>query len=670
MKVALRVSGMTCVNCARAIELSLKKLRGVEEVSVSFELGRVVVSYKEELLSLEQIKEVIESLGYKVEGVKGGDKSFQILLFCWLSSLGIMALMFLHGSLSLYLQALLSFLVQVVGGYSFYRSAWHSLKARVGNMDLLVAIGSTSALLYSFLALVGFLPGEPFFETSAFLITFVRTGKRIEEWVRTRALRSLKELFNLQTIRIRVLKNGKEELKRVDELFVGDLLVLRAGDMVPVDCKVVEGQLELDESFITGESMPVKKSAGELILSGSLVVSGFAKAKVEKTFKNSYANLLVSLVESALEQKPKVQRIADRVSHYFVQFVVFLSVVVFAVWYALSGDAKMALNFSLAVLVVSCPCAFGIAVPLAVAVGLLRAYKKGLLVKNPSAFEQRLDVIIFDKTGTLTEGKPKLVECKLYERQALELACAMAQTSNHPYSVALREFCQQRGIKPTDLQDCKEIPGEGVRCGDLFLGRSDGQAHVYLMQRDKKLGEFFFEDPIREGVQRLIGYLKNRGLRLYMLTGDSEERAKEVAQRLSIDYYRARAKPEDKLRVVQELQSMGLRVGVVGDGINDAPALSKADLSFAVGSGTDLAKRVGDVVLLKGVEGLIEFFEIRDKTLGRIKQNLFWAFFYNALFIPVAGGLFYSYGLYLRPEYAGLLMALSSLSVVLNSVRR
>ncbi|RMH07892.1 MAG: cadmium-translocating P-type ATPase [Aquificota bacterium] len=667
MKVVLKVSGMTCVNCAKAIELSLRKLKGVEEVKVSFELGRVVVGYKEELLSLEQIKEAIESLGYRVEGVRGKDRSLEVLAFCWLASLGIMLFMFFHWGL--YLQALLSLGVQVVGGYSFYRSAWHALRSRVGNMDLLVVLGSTSALIYSFLALAGFLSGEPFFETSAFLITFVRTGKYIEEWVRSRALRSLKELFNLQTIRVKVLKGEREELKRVDELFVGDLMILRSGDMVPVDCRIVEGQLELDESFITGESMPVKRSSGELVLSGSLVVSGFAKARVEKTFKNSYANLLVSLVESALSQKPKVQRIGDRVSHYFVQFVVLLSLFVFTAWYVFTGDVRHAINFSLAVLVVSCPCAFGIAVPLAVVMGLLRAYKKGLLIKNPSVFEQRLDVLIFDKTGTLTEGKPELVDYRLYEPKALELACAMAETSNHPYSLAIRRFCQQRGIKGFKLQECKETPGEGVRCGELFLGRANGQAHAYLMRGDKRLAEFFFEDKLREGVEELVKYLKRKGVRLYMLTGDSPERAKEVAQRLSIDQYIARAKPEDKLRVVQELQSQGLRVGVVGDGINDAPALSKADLSFAVGSGTDIAKRVGDVVLLRGVESLVDFFELKDRTLRRIKQNLFWAFLYNVLFIPIAGGLLYHQGIYLKPEYAGLLMALSSLSVVMNSLR-
>ena len=351
MRVSLKVSGMSCVNCAKAIEISLKKLKGVEEVHVSFELGRVVVSFKEDLLDVEQIKGVIESLGYKVERVEGGTKYMQILTLCWISSIAIMALMLWHNPYSPYFQLVLAFLVQALGGYGFYKGAWSSIRARVGNMDLLVAIGSTSALLYSLLAFLGLIPGEPFFETSAFLITFVKTGKFLEELAKDRALKSLRDLFGLQTVRVRVVKDVKEELKSLHEVFVGDVIVLRTGDMVPVDCKILEGSLEVDESLITGESMPVKRFQGDRLISGSLVISGFAKARVEKTFSGSYVNLLVKLVEETLSKRPKIQRLADRFSHYFVQFVVALSLIVFALWYLKTGSLTMAVNFSLAVLV-------------------------------------------------------------------------------------------------------------------------------------------------------------------------------------------------------------------------------------------------------------------------------------------------------------------------------
>ncbi|MFN3264686.1 MAG: heavy metal translocating P-type ATPase, partial [Aquificaceae bacterium] len=655
MRASLKVSGMTCVNCARAIEISLKKLRGVEHVQVSFELGRVVVEFNEELLGIEQIKSVIESLGYRVEGVTGRSRSLELLLFCWLSSLLIMALMLWHSPPSLYLQAFLSAGVQALGGYSFYRGAISSLKARVGNMDLLVALGSTSALFYSLLAMMGTLHGEPFFETSAFLITFVKTGKFLEEWVRARALKSLRELFGIQTMKVKVMRKDREEERSLQEVFVGDTLILRTGEMVPVDCRVLEGSLEVDESLITGESVPVLKRQDEKLISGSLVVSGYAKARVERTFASSYTNLLVRMVEETLSKKPRIQRLADRFSHYFVQFVVVLAVVVFLLWFLKTGDLQRAVSFSLAVLVVSCPCAFGIAVPLALTVGLFRAYRQGVLIKDPSALEKHPDLVVMDKTGTLTEGKPRLLNFRLYREDALSLACGLAQASNHPYSLALRDYCLQKGITAVIVGNCREEAGVGVLCEDYLLGRSE--EGVALYRNGTKLAEFYFEDSIRPEAKEILSFLRSKGVDVFMLTGDNEEKARLVAQELGIENFMAGAKPEDKLRVVENFQQKGLKVAVVGDGINDAPAMARADLSFAIGSGTDMAKRAGDVVLLKGIEGIKTFFDYRDRTIRRIRQNLFWAFVYNLLGIPIAGGLLYNEGVYFEPELAGLMMA-------------
>ncbi|MFN3975987.1 MAG: heavy metal translocating P-type ATPase [Aquificaceae bacterium] len=669
MRVSLKVSGMSCVNCAKAIEISLRKLRGVEEVHVSFELGRVVVSFNDDLLDVEQIKRVIESLGYKVEKVDGGSKDVHLLILCWFSSLAIMVLMFWHNVYSSYFQLILAFLVQALGGYGFYKGAWSSLKAKVGNMDLLVALGSTSALLYSLLTLFGFVPGEPFFETSAFLITFVRTGKLLEELAKDRALKSLRDLFGLQTVRVRVIKDGREELRSLQEVFVGDVIVLRAGDMVPVDCKLLEGSLEVDESLITGESVPVKRSEGDRIISGSLVVSGFARARVEKTFGSSYVNLLVKLVEETLSKQPKIQRLADRFSHYFVQLVVALSLIVFVLWYLKTNSLPMAVNFSLAVLVISCPCAFGIAVPLALVMGVLRSQKKGLLIKDPSVFEKDVHVLVMDKTGTLTEGKPKLVSYALYREDALSLVCNMVKVSNHPYSLALREFCGDKRLEKVDIGACREEVGVGVICGEYVLRRGE-EGQVALYENGSKLAEFFFEDVIRKGAKGVVEFLRSKGIEVIMLTGDRQDKARRVAEELGIKSFFAEVKPKEKLSKIREIKGRGLKVGMVGDGINDAPAMAEADLSFAIGSGTDVAKRVGHVILLKGIEGLKDFFDIKEKTMRRIWQNLFWAFFYNAIGIPIAGGLLYNKGIYLKPEIAGLMMAFSSLSVVLNSIRK
>lgn len=667
MKVSLKVSGMTCANCARTIELTLKKLHGVSDVKVSFELGRVWVEFNEELLSLENIKEAIESLGYIVEKEEVKQCEPYILAFCWLSGAVVMLSMFWHNPWSVYLQTLLATIVQLVGGFKFYRSAYYSLKARTGNMDLLVALDSTSALLYSYLALFKFIPEEPLFETSLFLITFVRTGKFLEERAKRKAAEGLRRMFGLQSLRVKVIKEGREEEKGVYEVFIGDKIVLRTGDMVPLDCRLVEGKVVVDESMLTGESLPILKKEGDLLLSGSVVLNGYGTAKVERSFAKSYVSLLIKLVESALVKKPKVQRLADKISHYFVQFVIALSFLVFLLWFFKTGDIQKAITFSLAVMVISCPCAFGIAVPLAIMVGLLRAYQKGVFVKNPEAFEKKVDILLMDKTGTLTGGKPKVKEVRSYG-DYLDIAYSLSLKSNHPYSVAIREYCQGLGAKQLLLKDCREEVGVGVFCEGYMLGKGkDGK--TVLAQDGKVLAEFYFEESIKASAKEVLEYFKRMGIEVILVSGDDEERVKKVAQQLNIEKWFAKRDPQGKLEILEELQAKGYRVAMVGDGTNDAPVLAKADLSFAMGSGTDVAKFSTDVILNSGLAGLREFFELSQWVRRRIKQNLLWAFGYNILAIPIAGGVFYPH-LFIKPEFAGLLMVLSSLSVVINSLRR
>jgi len=677
MKASLKVEGMTCVNCARTIEINLKRLKGVKSVEVSFELGRVQVEFDEELLSVENIKEAIESLGYKVsKGAEENKRSLFMLLFCVFISLTFIPLMFFH---NIRVEFVLASVVQVIGGYSFYKSAYRSLISGVGNMDLLVALGSTGAYLYSVLTMLKVLEGSPFFETSVFLITFVRLGKYLEERAKERAVKSLKELFGIQTSKVRLLKqNGKEEERNVQEVFIGDVMLLRTGDLVPLDVYVLEGKVEVDESVITGESKPVLKTTGQRIFSGSLVLNGYAKAKVEKTLAGSYVSLLIKLVEDALKQKPKIHRIADRVAHYFVQVVVLISLLVFTLWYLKTGDLQKSVSFALSVLVISCPCAFGIAVPLVLTVGLLRAYRKGLLVKNPSVLERIKDInlLLLDKTGTLTESIPRVAKAVFYTEDALNLAFSVANASNHPRAKAIREYCKQMKAKTVSVQNCTEVPGEGIYCGDYYLGNpsalgiSNKNSTTVLARGKEIIGEFHLEESIKDKVKDALDYLRRKGIRLVMVTGDGEESAKRISTLLGIEEFYAKVKPDDKLAILEKYQSMGYRVGMVGDGINDAPAMAKAHVSFAVGSGTDIAKRVCDVVILSGLQGIKDLFEITDKVSKRIKQNLFWAFFYNTLGIPIAGGLFSSYGIVLKPEIAGLMMVLSSLSIVINSIRK
>jgi Cu2+-exporting ATPase/Cu+-exporting ATPase len=672
----LNVEGMTCVNCARAIEISLKNLKGISKVSVSFELGRVLVDYDPNFVSEEDIKRIIEDLGYRVVSVRS-PKSFEkpILIFCVVSSLTIMVLMFIPFHQTLLFQLILATLVQGIGGYKFYRSAYHSLKAKVGNMDVLVSLGSTSAYFYSLLAWLKVLPGEPFFETSAFLITFVRIGKYLEERSKGKALALLKELYALQTSKVIVLTPKGEKEVLVRDLLPGDIILLKQGAIVPVDGKVLKGEVEVDESLITGESRPLLKKEGAELLSGSLVVSGVATMKVEKGVNQSFLAMLLKQIEEAIQLKPQSQRLADQISHYFVQVVILLAVLVFIYWYIISNEPLKSFNFALAVLVISCPCAFGIAIPLALSIGLIRCYKNGAVVKNPSALERanKVKAIILDKTGTLTEGKPRIVAFKVYKEKdsVLNLALSIASLSSHPYSKAIAKFAEENGGKKSyTFEEVKEIPGYGIKADDYFLGRTETGERVVLKENDEILAEFVPEDEIRREAKEVIDYFKTKGIKTFLLSGDAPERIEKVALELGIEHYVGGVKPEEKLAYLQRIEKEHGFCAMVGDGLNDAPALAKAYLSFVMGEGVDLSKRIGDVVLLSGIKGLKRFFQMAEKTSQRIKQNLFWAFIYNLLGIPIAAGALSGWGVYLKPEFAGLMMVFSSLSVVLNSIRK
>ena len=673
MKETLKVEGMSCVNCARTITLSLKKKEGVKEVKVSFELGRVWIEYDEERISREEIVRTIESLGYRVvEEERGGD--LYVLLLSGTASLLILCLMIFEVPYSLYGQLLLSTLVQIVGGWTFYKGSYSSLKSGVANMDVLVALGTTGAYLYSLLALFGIIPGSPFFETNALLITFVRGGRFIEERARRRAISLLKRLIGTQHSEVTVLEGGKEVKKPVREVRKGEVILCRTGDMILLDGRVVKGSALVSEAVLTGEPEPVPKKAGDRVVSGSVVEDGYLEVLSEGIFEDSYLSKISRIVDRALSEKPRIQRVVDRVSHYFVQGVIAVALITFFVWLKATGDLQKAVQFSLAVLVISCPCALGIATPLAVAVGMSEALKRGILVKKPSVFEvvPGIDLMVFDKTGTVTEGSFSVVKADIRSGEALDLALSMEKGSNHPVARAIREFAKKRGAKEIELSGCSEIRGVGVRCGEYFIGESgsgDGEfKEVVLKKGDEVLCVFYLKDRIREEAGEVVRAVKGLGIKTLLLSGDRREITEKVAKELGFDSFEAEVLPEEKKAKVEELQRKGHKVGMVGDGINDAPALAQADLSFAVAQGTDMAKRTGDVVLLSGIKGVPLLLRFGRRVNAKIKQNLFWAFIYNTLGIPVAAGVFYKFGVFLKPEIAGLLMALSSVSVVLNTL--
>ena len=675
MRKTYRVYGMSCVNCARAIEITLKRTKGVKNVSVSFELGRVEVDFDEDVVSEEEIVRKIEELGYSVERKKDLEKPF--LIFSLLSSFFFLLGMLLSFPLKLEVQFLLSSIVQFTAGWKFYKGAYSSLKKGVGSMDTLVALGTTGAYLYSLLSYFNFINSTPFFETNVFLITFVRLGKFIEEKAKEKAIKGLKELVNLSFKKVKVLEGNREVEKNVREVFKGEKVVYRSGEQILLDGVVIKGEGLVNEAVITGEPLPVLKKEGDEVYSGAVLERGYIITKVKKTFESSFINTVRKLVEESLREKPQIQRISDKVSHYFVLFVVILSALTFLVWFIKTGEINKAVQFSLAVLVVSCPCAFGIAVPLAVSVGIYKAVKKGILPKKGSVFEvaPKVNTVIFDKTGTLTEGKLKVKEINV-PKEYFEILYTMENYSNHPVAKAIREYLKPFVKEEAKLKGCEEILGVGVKCGEFIVGKGElwgknsqnGVIRVGFGTKDKLIGEIILEDSVRKEAKEVVEFFKRRGIDVILLTGDTKENAKKIAEELGIKEVIANVKPEEKLNVIRKLQREGRKVCMVGDGVNDAPALAQSDLGIAVSEGTDLAKISGDIVIHR-LLSIPEVFTLSERVYRKIKENLFWAFAYNVIFIPLATGILWNKGIYLKPEFAGLLMALSSVSVVLNTLR-
>ncbi len=681
MKKVLKIEDMTCVNCAKVIEKHISKVEGVENIKVSFTLKQAEIEFNEFLVSEEEITREIEKLGYRVKkDLKSRIREEYILVFCIIASAYFIADMFLPIPASPYIQLLLSTFVQIIGGYGFYLKAFKALKESVGNMEVLVSVGTTGAYIYSILAFLHIIEGTPFFETPVFIITFVKLGKFIEEKIKNRALKDLFSIAHLTVEDFKVIRDGKEEYVNINNIKKGDILELRGGNLCPVDGVIVEGDAYINESIVTGEGIPVHKSKGDKVISGSILEGGKILISVDKPFKESYAFQLSKAVASTFSKKPKIQRLVDKVSTYFVEGVILFSFFTFIFWFLVSGDIYKSIQFALSILVVSCPCALGIATPLAITSGVSRALKKGIIIRDTSVFEKMpfVDIFIFDKTGTLTEGKMSVEKVDVFDEKGLGIALSMESTSNHPIAKAIYEFCKERVKDAPTLRNCQEIKGFGVKCGEYIatsvskwgIENKDGYITVGVGTEEKPFVVFYLKDKIRKEAKEVISFIKGRGIKTVLLTGDSRKQAMRVGKALEIDEIYADSKPEDKLRIVELFQDRGYKVAMVGDGINDALALAKADVSIAVAEGADIAKRAGDVILLEGIKTIPYLIAHSDKTYARIKQNLMWAFVYNVFAIPLAGGFLSWAGLVIKPEIAGMMMALSSLSVVINSIRK
>ena len=713
-RLRFSVGGMSCTSCVATVEKKLTSLSGVDHVSVNLAGNFAQVNFDAQLVSPQEIYAAVEHAGFRTlpdTEESRIDASRQDLLMVLIAAAGgipIMLMMFapIPYRLELIVSGILATIVQFSAGLGFYRSAWAALKNRTANMDVLVSLGISAAYGYSMLALFGLLGDEVavFFETSVMLILFIRFGKWLESRAKGRAGDALKKLLQLQADTAVLLVNGKEKSIPLEHVRPGDLLLVRPGDTIPVDGEVVEGTAAVDESMITGEAVPVHKAPGATVVGATINRSGLLQIRATHVGEDAVLARIVRLVEDAQADKAPIQRFADRVSGFFVPVVVALSLLTFVAWYlVVSAPFLTGFQMAIAVVVIACPCALGLATPTAIMVGSAVGLERGILYKKASALEtiSKLDIMLLDKTGTLTSGGfsvDQVLSCdELTTDEILALAAALEQGSNHPLAQAVVAAALDAGLTiSSQLKNLEEVGGQGVRgrvdnhfvvCGNRALMEHTEisiapveerlkeaglleKSLIFVAVEDQLQGVIALSDQIRPAAAAVVARLQQLGIKTVIVSGDRRAVVEQVAAQLATDRAIAEVSPDQKLELVREYQLQGRLVGMVGDGINDAPALAQADVGIAIGSGTDVARETGDLVLLGAdLFDLVRAVELGRQTLKKIKQNLFWAFFYNLSFIPLAAGIFYThYGLYLKPEYAGLAMALSSVCVVLNSL--
>jgi len=734
------IGGMHCSSCAAIIERNIKKLPGIHTARVNFSAEKAHVAFDSTATNEQQIKEKIEGAGYHAVLMTGDDteserarknaemceqrNNFFIGLVLSAPLVYFMLFDFFYiipfRATLLPWAGILSFIlatpVQFFVGAGFYKGAWSSIRMRMFTMDSLIAIGTTAAYAYSvvvFLQYVfshGSILGvngqkipDLYFETSALLITFVSLGKWLESRAKGQTSEAIKKLMGLRSKTARVIRDGKTEDILIEQVVVGDIILVRPGEKVPTDGVIIKGSSSLDESMLTGESMPIEKKEGDGVIGATLNKTGSFEFRATKVGAETALAQIIRIVEEAQGSRAPIQAFADRVSAWFVPAVIGIAVITFGVWFfVLHAQIGFALMASTAVLVIACPCALGLATPTAIMVATGKGAQYGILIKGGEPLEEacKIRAVVFDKTGTLTKGKPEVTDIisqsVLTQDEVLARAASIEKHSEHSLAEAICMYAAQKNIQTTDVMNFIAIPGHGVKASvqgstyyfgnrrlieqivKLSLGTTndvmnkleeDGKT-VMLLATDKEiLGMIGVADTVKETSAEAVKKLEGMGIAVYMITGDNQRTAHAIAKQLGITNVLAEVLPDQKAERIKELQSKGFHVAMVGDGINDAPALAQAHLGIAMGSGTDVAMETGGVVMMKNdIRDVISAIQLSRETLGKVKQNLFFALFYNTIGIPVAARVFAGLGIVLRPELAGLAMAFSSVSVVSNSL--
>lgn len=717
-KTTLTVKGMHCASCAVIVEKALKKTGGVTNANVNFSTEKATVEFEPDVVKEEKFVEITKGLGYTAEVFTGKDTDreaklrgeeikqlrFKLILSILFSLPALIISMFLMEVAIPYKDFILWGLatpVQFYIGAQFYRGAWGALKNKTSNMDTLIAMGTSAAYFYSVYAVLFDPVGHQYFEASAVLITLVILGKYLESVAKGKTSEAIKKLMGLSPKTAMVIRNNKEIKIPIDDVKVGDIVVVRPGEKIPVDGIIVEGLSSVDESMITGESIPVEKGKGDNVISSTINKHGSFKFKATKVGANTTLSRIIKLIEDAQGSKAPIQRFADVVSSYFVPVVILIAVLSFLVWYFVLGvEFSFGLIVAVSVLVIACPCALGLATPTAIMVGTGKGAQNGILIKGGEALEtaHKLKYIIFDKTGTITKGKPEVIDIvpnSLSEKKFLQIVASIEKNSEHPLAEAIVEKAKKSRTVFKKVKNFKAIPGHGVianlagktysfgneklmnnvevnisEAKDMIRDLEEQGKTVMILSEGKKLlGLIAVADTIKETSSEAVKQLQDLGIKVYMITGDNKRTAKAIAEQSGIKDVFAEVLPEDKAKYVKKLQAEG-KVAMVGDGINDAPALAQADIGIAMGSGTDVAMETGNIVLMR--DNLLDVpkaIKLSRFTMSKIRQNMFWALFYNSVGIPIAAGLLYPFtGWLLNPMIAGGAMAMSSVSVVTNSL--
>ncbi|ALZ60492.1 Copper-exporting P-type ATPase A [Bacillus cereus] len=725
-KAEFTVSGMTCAACANRVEKRLNKLDGVNKATVNFALESATVDFNPDEVNVNEMKSAITKLGYKLE-VKPDDqdastdhrlqeierqkKKFIIsfilsfpLLWAMVSHFSFTSFIYLPDMLmNPWVQLALATPVQFIIGGQFYVGAYKALRNKSANMDVLVALGTSAAYFYSvYLSIQSIGSSEHmtdlYFETSAVLITLIILGKLFEAKAKGRSSEAIKKLMGLQAKTATVVRDGTEIKILIEEVVIGDIVYVKPGEKIPVDGEIVEGKSAIDESMLTGESIPVDKSIGDVVIGSTINKNGFLKVKATKVGRDTALAQIIKVVEEAQGSKAPIQRVADQISGIFVPVVVVIAIITFAVWmiFVTPGDFGGALEKMIAVLVIACPCALGLATPTSIMAGSGRSAEYGILFKGGEHLEatHRLDTVILDKTGTVTNGKPVLTDVivadGLNENELLRLVGAAERNSEHPLAEAIVEGIKEKKIDIPSSETFEAIPGFGIESvvegKHLLIGtrrlmkkfnidieevsksmealEREGKTAMLIAIDKEYAGIVAVADTVKDTSKAAIARLKKMGLDVVMITGDNTQTAQAIAKQVGIDHVIAEVLPEGKAEEVKKLQANGKKVAMVGDGINDAPALATANIGMAIGTGTDVAMEAADITLIRGdLNSIADAIFMSKMTIRNIKQNLFWALAYNALGIPIAALGF------LAPWVAGAAMAFSSVSVVLNALR-